>query len=172
MALTETSKNKAATLLMNLDPTMACELLKGLSDDEIQDVVIMMAEIEASGRRDKKQQKKIIAEFSDSLRRSRSQLNRINWTNISYEARQFCRLLVELDYIDPNDRLAVRELIKIATNGIKELKEVYPEVALDFRERKDDNNLPQLKIKVSELKSKGSNKNIAPKKYSKTCKNP
>ena len=92
-----------------------------------------------------------------ALRRERSTVNRVNWTELSLAERQFCRLILEADEIDPNDKLAVRELLKLASDGIKTLKEVYPEVGLEFRERKEDGDLPRLKIKVSEIKNGSSN---------------
>ncbi len=73
MALAEANKYKAATLLINLDPTMSGELLKELSPEDVQELAMVMAQIETSGRRDKKQEAKIVREFSNSLQKRQSQ---------------------------------------------------------------------------------------------------
>ena len=73
MALTETSKQKAATLLMSVDTTTACELLKGLAVEEIQELTVTMAQMETSSGRDKKTQAKIVREFYNSLKKSKSE---------------------------------------------------------------------------------------------------
>jgi len=68
-----TGKRKAATLLMNLDAATASELLKGLPVEEIQQITMEMVQIEASGRRNGKEEAKVAQEFCNSLRKSRSQ---------------------------------------------------------------------------------------------------
>ncbi len=70
MALTETAKRKAATVLMSLDSGTASELLKEFSPDEIQQLAMEMVQIETSGRRNKKEEAKIIQEFCGTLRKS------------------------------------------------------------------------------------------------------
>jgi len=87
------------------------------------------------------------------LRRDRSTINRANWSSVSHEARVFCRLIVESDEIDPTDKLAVRELIRLAEKGHKDLKEVYPEIDLKYRQMEEDNELPRLKVKINDIKS-------------------
>ena len=66
-------KQKAAMLLMSLDTITAVELLKGLDADEIQEITIELAKIDASEERDAKQQAKIAREFCNSLHREQNQ---------------------------------------------------------------------------------------------------
>lgn len=91
-----------------------------------------------------------------SLRRGRSQVNHVNWTNVKLEARQFCRLVVKEQEIDPNDKLDVRTLVKLAEEGLASLKKVYPEVDLLFRQLTEDDELPKLRLKISEIQNGSS----------------
>jgi flagellar motor switch protein FliG len=68
-----TGKQKAAMLLMSLDTLTAVELLKGLDAEEIQELAIELARIEASEKRDAKEQAKIAREFYKSLQRQQNQ---------------------------------------------------------------------------------------------------
>jgi flagellar motor switch protein FliG len=61
-------KQKAAMLLMSLDPLTATELLKGLSADEIQEIAMELVRIDATGWRDVNEQAKIAQEFCNSLK--------------------------------------------------------------------------------------------------------
>jgi flagellar motor switch protein FliG len=65
-------KQKAAMLLMSLDMATAAELLKGLDTEEIQEIAIELARIEASEQRDTKEQAKIVREFCKSLQEKRT----------------------------------------------------------------------------------------------------
>lgn len=68
-----TGKRKAATLLMALDSATASELLKGLPPTDIQQIAMEMAQIDASGRSDKKKEEaKVAQEFCNTLRKSQS----------------------------------------------------------------------------------------------------
>jgi flagellar motor switch protein FliG len=66
-------KQKAAMLLMNLDTLTAVELLKGLDADEIQEIAIELAKIDASEQRDVKEQAKVAREFCNTLQQEQSQ---------------------------------------------------------------------------------------------------
>jgi len=66
-------KQKAAMLLMSLDTLTAVELLKGLDADEIQEIAIELARIDATGKRDVKEQAKIVREFYNSLNHQENQ---------------------------------------------------------------------------------------------------
>lgn len=66
-------KQKAAILLMSLDTFTAAELLKGLGADEIQEIAIELAKMEASEQRDAREQAKIAREFFNSLQKEQSQ---------------------------------------------------------------------------------------------------
>jgi hypothetical protein len=68
---------------------------------------------------------------------------------------------VENEEIDPTGKLEVRELIRLAEQGINTLKSVYPEVDLIYREKSENNDLPKLKIKITDIKN-GSLKNQNP----------
>ncbi len=61
-------KQKVAALLMGLDSRTANELLKTLPSDDVQEVAVEMAQLDAMGSIDKKEQEKIIREFHSSLR--------------------------------------------------------------------------------------------------------
>src|SRR4030042_1202826 len=61
-------KQKAAMLLMNLDTATATELLKGLDTEEVQEIAMEVALIDASEQRDFKEQVKVAREFCKSLR--------------------------------------------------------------------------------------------------------
>jgi flagellar motor switch protein FliG len=65
--MTLSGKQKAAMLLMSLDTLTAVELLKGLNAEEIQEIAIELARIEASKQRDSKEQARIAREFYNSL---------------------------------------------------------------------------------------------------------
>lgn len=56
-------------LLMSLDAATASELLKGVDPEEIQDIALELARIDASEKRDTKEQAKITREFCNSLRK-------------------------------------------------------------------------------------------------------
>lgn len=90
------------------------------------------------------------------LRNNRSIVNQRNWSKVDFEARQLCRIIIDNDHVDTNDREAVIKLIERAEKGVKALQEIYPDDDLDFRELKKQNNLPKLKVSLQE-KSKHSN---------------
>ena len=91
------------------------------------------------------------------LKRGRSTINRIKWDDIAIDQRQFIRLLVEADEIDPNDRRDIKDILEITdVDGMEGLKKEFPEVALIWRERKNMNSLPNLVMsmdQVNKLKS-------------------
>jgi len=63
-----TGKRKAAMLLMSLDAATAAELLKGIDPEEVQDIAMELARIDASRQGDTKEQAKVAQEFCKSLR--------------------------------------------------------------------------------------------------------
>jgi flagellar motor switch protein FliG len=63
-----TGKQKAAMLLMSLDAATASELLKGIDPEEIQEIAMELARINASERYNTKEQAKVAKEFCKSLR--------------------------------------------------------------------------------------------------------
>jgi len=69
MALAQAGKHKAAILLMNLDSATAGELLRGLTPEEIEELAVEMAQINASGRRNKKDESRIVREFCGGLQK-------------------------------------------------------------------------------------------------------
>jgi len=71
MALT--GKQKAAMLLTTLDPQTAAELLKGSPAEDIQEIAMELAQLDASGQRDKKNEAKVIKEFYTSLQENQNQ---------------------------------------------------------------------------------------------------
>jgi len=66
-------KQKAAMLLMSLDAATATELLKGLQMEEVQEIAMQIAQLDASGQLDTKEQAKIAQDFYISLTKSQSQ---------------------------------------------------------------------------------------------------
>ena len=62
-------KQKAVMLLMSLDSATAAELLKGLPPEDVQDIGLELARLDASGLRNSEEQVKITREFCESLRR-------------------------------------------------------------------------------------------------------
>jgi len=91
------------------------------------------------------------------LKRERSVVNRVNWSNIDEETRKFCRIVVEMDDIDVDDRFAIRELLKLASKGITELRKIYPEADLEYKERKQKDELPKLHLTLEEANGKINN---------------
>ncbi|MCD6394547.1 MAG: hypothetical protein J7M40_13705 [Planctomycetes bacterium] len=69
MALTETRRREAATLLMSLDTTMASELIQGIPPETVEELAVEMARIHASGHRNKKEESRIIREFCSGLQK-------------------------------------------------------------------------------------------------------
>ena len=64
-------RQKAAMLLMSLDATTAAELLKGIDPEEIQEIAMELARIDASEQRNTKEQAKVVREFCSSLRQEK-----------------------------------------------------------------------------------------------------
>jgi len=85
------------------------------------------------------------------LKRERSIVNRVNWTNIDEETRKFCRLVVDNEEIDADNKIEVRQFMKIVAKGLKELADVYPEVDLEYRELKQKCELPRLHLSLEEI---------------------
>jgi len=67
-----TGRQKAAMLLMSLDAATTVELLKGLEAEEIQEIAVELARIDAAQQPDTKEQAKVAQEFFNSLRRKRT----------------------------------------------------------------------------------------------------
>ena len=85
------------------------------------------------------------------LKRGRSTINRVKWLDVPIEERQFIRILVESNEIDPNDRRDIRDILDIAeTDGIAGLKKEFPEAALTWRERKNMDSLPNLVMSMEQ----------------------
>jgi flagellar motor switch protein FliG len=67
-----TGKQKAAMLLMSLDAATAAELLRGIDAEGIQDIALELARIDASEKRNTKEQAQVAREFYNSLREKRA----------------------------------------------------------------------------------------------------
>jgi len=67
-----TGKQKAAMLLMSLDAATATELLKGLDSEEIQEIAMELARIDASKQGDARERAKVAQEFCSSLQQKQS----------------------------------------------------------------------------------------------------
>jgi flagellar motor switch protein FliG len=71
MALT--GKQKAALLLMNLDSATATKLLQGLRPEDVENIGVELARLDASGQRDAKAEAKVAREFFQSLQEGQTQ---------------------------------------------------------------------------------------------------
>jgi len=91
------------------------------------------------------------------LKRGRSIINRLNWSEIGKDVRMFCRIIVERKEINIEDRFALGELFRLAKKGISELQKVYPEAHLEYRERAQKGELPHLLISIEEISGKTQN---------------
>jgi len=91
------------------------------------------------------------------LKRGRSVNNRVNWAGIDITSRQLCRIIVLRDEIDPNDKLDINKFMKLVTKGIPELKGIYPEAYLEYREQKASGDLPKLTIAMAEANGRKQN---------------
>lgn len=58
---------------MGLDGVTAIELLKGRPPEEVQEIALMLAQVDASGQRDTKEEDKVAREFLDILEKRQSQ---------------------------------------------------------------------------------------------------
>ena len=70
--MTARGKQRAAMLLTSLDADTAAELLKGLPPDDIQQIAVELARIDASGHRDRREEANIAREFYNSLQNEQS----------------------------------------------------------------------------------------------------
>ena len=66
-------KQKAAMLLVNMDSETAAELLKGLDGETVQDLAVELALLDASSKRNRREELKLTQEFCDSLRSGANQ---------------------------------------------------------------------------------------------------
>jgi len=66
-------RQKAAMLLVSMDTKSAAELLKGVPPDEIQQIALELARMDASGHRDGRQEARVAQEFCDLLQKKEAQ---------------------------------------------------------------------------------------------------
>jgi hypothetical protein len=81
-----------------------------------------------------------------ALKRGRSINNRIVWTDVDLETRQFFRILATRGDIDVNNRIAISQIIN---KSMKELREMFPEAYLQFKDKKASGDLPKLTISLT-----------------------
>ena len=98
------------------------------------------------------------------LRNGYSIVNNRNWTGIAHETRQLCRVIVSRGDIDPDNKEAVLRLLERAQTAGK-LADTYPEAALEFRELKQKDELPKLKVVLGAGGSKPNNPFGSSRKY-------
>lgn len=93
------------------------------------------------------------------LKRGRSIVNRVNWSGVNLETQQLCRIIVERNEVDVNDKFSIKKLVETALkpNGIKELKKLFPEAELEFREKKNTGDLPKLRMTLNDITNKKQN---------------
>lgn len=85
------------------------------------------------------------------LKRGRSMINRFNWSSVKTEVRQLFRILVDRDDIEPNDRVNIAQLIK---KSVSELKDLFPEAYMQYKELKAKGDLPKLVLSLDEAATK------------------
>jgi hypothetical protein len=90
------------------------------------------------------------------LKRGRSIVNRANWNNVDIATRQLCRIIIDREDIDVTDRFQVQELLKSIYNvdRFNQLKSLYPEAFLEYREKAQRNELPKLALSMEETNGK------------------
>ena len=89
------------------------------------------------------------------LRNGYSLVNHRNWTKVSGVNRQMCRIILDRGEIDPNNKEAVLRLLERAEKD--ELADAYPEAELEFRQKKDKDDLPKLKVELGSGGNKPNN---------------
>jgi len=84
------------------------------------------------------------------LRKDRSTIGfPINWAGIPSEVRKLCRVIVDRDDVDVNNRHDVNNLVALAMKGFDEVASVYPEASVQYRELKEMEKLPTLRISLN-----------------------
>lgn len=96
------------------------------------------------------------------LKRGRSMINRFNWSVVKLEYRQLFRILVDRNDVDPNDRVNVANLIK---KTISELKELFPEAYMTYKDLKAKGDLPKLVLSLDEATTKKNDPFSINRKY-------
>lgn len=97
------------------------------------------------------------------LRNYCSTVNNRNWTRVNLPNRQLCRIILERGEIDVNNKEAVLRLLERAQADT--LSEAYPEADLDFRQRKQHDTLPKLKVVLGSSEGKPNNPFGVNKRY-------
>jgi len=94
------------------------------------------------------------------LRGGYSTVNHRNWNNVQPNCRKFIRIVVERGEIDTNNTEAVLRLIERATNpndDTSNLANAYPEADLNFRQLKQRDELPKLRVSLRNVDVKSNN---------------
>jgi len=79
---------------------------------------------------------------------------KVMWSGVDYECMQFARIAQELDEIG-RGKPSMRQFVNTARQeGVDGLRKDYPHVALVFDERKEEGDLPSLKIRMSDTSSR------------------
>lgn len=90
----------------------------------------------------------------EPLKRGRSIINRINWSEFGKTERQFARILVDEEDINPDDKVHVRQLMADLRDGMDRLKVEYPESYMIFKELQKKDGLPKLVLSMDEASGK------------------
>lgn len=85
------------------------------------------------------------------LKRDRSMTNRATWQDVDKVERQFFRILVLRGDIKANDRINLNAIIG---KKINELKVIFPEAYLEYKELKRKDELPKLMMDIKEATTK------------------
>lgn len=87
------------------------------------------------------------------LKRGRSIVNRINWSEIGLEERQLARILVNRNDVNPNDRMQIRQLLR-ELEAVSDLPKLFPEAYMEYKELKRKGDLPKLVLSLDEATAK------------------
>ena len=87
------------------------------------------------------------------LSNNRSTVNHVNWSKVGTEARQLLRIALDRGDLKVDDRLRVIDIVKSAAEGADEIKKIFPEADLEFRDRVEAGTLPNLKVRINGKKS-------------------
>lgn len=90
------------------------------------------------------------------LKRNRSTVNRLNWIGVSKEVRQFFRILIDRGEIKADDRLNLGNLM---VKRLEDLKNIFPEAYMQYKERMKKDELPKLQISLQEATTASTRKN-------------
>ena len=99
------------------------------------------------------------------LRKDRSTVGiQVNWAGISKEVRQLCRVILDRNEIDTDNRYDVNNLLTVAHKGVSAVAKIYPEAWVTFNELRNREDLPRLRMSLTSSESNNNPFNIGKKR--------